>query len=76
MAPQKITTQQTPETAVITAKIEDLKRMITLIGKDSRFAAGLWVGFVKGVAIGIFVSMVLIGIKIMLMKPPTPTPIG
>ena len=66
MAAQKVT-QQTPETAVITAKIEDLKKLITVIGKDSRFAAGLWVGFVKGFALGIFVSLVLAGLKIVLM---------
>jgi len=50
---------------VITAKIEDLRKSITLIGKDSRFAAGLWVGFVKGLAIGLFVSFVLAGLKVM-----------
>jgi len=66
MAAQKVT-QQTPETAVITAKIEDLRKLITVIGKDSRFAAGLWVGFVKGFALGIFVSLVLVGLKIVLM---------
>jgi tetrahydromethanopterin S-methyltransferase F subunit len=66
MPPQKVE-QQTPETAVITAKIEDLKRFITLIGKDSRWAAGLWVGFIKGVAIGIFVSLVLVGLRIVLI---------
>ncbi len=64
MPPQKVV-QQTPETAVITAKIEDLRKFITLIGKDSRFAAGLWVGFVKGLAIGIFVSLLLVGLKLM-----------
>lgn len=64
MPPQKVV-QQTPETAVLTARIEDLRKFITLIGKDSRFAAGLWVGFVKGMAIGIFVSMMLVGLKIM-----------
>ncbi len=64
MPPQKVV-QQTPETAVITAKIEDLRKSITLIGKDSRFAAGLWVGFVKGMAIGLFVSLVLAGLKVM-----------
>ena len=64
MPPQKVV-QQTPETAVITAKIEDLRKSITLIGKDSRFAAGLWVGFVKGLAIGLFVSFVLAGLKVM-----------
>ncbi|MEA2074145.1 MAG: hypothetical protein U9O85_00140 [Euryarchaeota archaeon] len=63
MPPQKVE-QQTAETAVITAKIEDLKKFITLIGKDSRWAAGLWVGFIKGIALGIFVSMVLAGLKI------------
>jgi len=66
MAAQKVT-QQTPETAVITAKIEDLRKLITVIGKDSRFAAGLWVGFVKGFALGIFVTLVLAGLKIVLM---------
>ncbi len=66
MCAQKVT-QQTPETAVITAKIEDLRKLITVIGKDSRFAAGLWVGFVKGFALGIFVSLVLAGLKIVLM---------
>ncbi|MCD6210953.1 MAG: tetrahydromethanopterin S-methyltransferase subunit F [Methanophagales archaeon] len=64
MPPQKVV-QQTPETAVITAKIEDLRKSITLIGKDSRFASGLWVGFVKGMAIGLFVSLVLAGLKVM-----------
>ncbi|RJS70652.1 tetrahydromethanopterin S-methyltransferase subunit F [Methanophagales archaeon] len=64
MPPRKVV-QQTPETAVITAKIEDLRKSITLIGKDSRFASGLWVGFVKGMAIGLFVSLVLAGLKVM-----------
>lgn len=58
--------QQTPETAVITAKVEDLRKSITLIGKDSRFAAGLWVGFIKGMAIGLFVSLLLAGLKLMM----------
>ncbi|MCW7071011.1 tetrahydromethanopterin S-methyltransferase subunit F [ANME-1 cluster archaeon ex4572_4] len=57
--------QQTPETALLTARIEDLRKNITLIGRDSRFAAGLWVGFVKGLAIGIFVSLLLAGLGIM-----------
>jgi tetrahydromethanopterin S-methyltransferase F subunit len=65
MPPQRVE-QQTPETAVITAKIEDLKKFITLIGRESRFAAGLWVGFIKGMAIGIFTSMLLVGFKVML----------
>ncbi len=67
MPPQKVE-QQTPETAVLTARIADLKQFITLIGKDSRFAAGLWVGFVKGTAIGIFVSLLLVGYKYMILK--------
>ena len=64
MPPQKVV-QQTPETAVITAKVEDLKKSITLIGKDSRFAAGLWVGFIKGMAIGLIVSLLLAGLRVM-----------
>lgn len=65
MAPQKMKiVQQTPETAVITARIEDLRKFITHIGKESRFNSGLWVGFVKGIAIGLFVSLVLIGLKV------------
>ncbi len=52
---------------MITAKIEDLRKLITVIGKDSRFAAGLWVGFVKGFALGIFVTLVLAGLKRVLM---------
>ena len=67
MPPQRVE-QQTPETAVITAKIEDMRKMITLIGRESRFGAGLWVGFVKGLAIGIFVSMLLVGIKLVLPR--------
>ncbi len=66
MPPQRVE-QQTAETAVITAKIEDLRKFITLIGRESRFAAGLWVGFIKGMAIGIFTSMLLVGLKVMLM---------
>ena len=65
MPPQKVE-QQTPETSVITARIEDLKKLVTVIGKDSRFAAGLWVGFIKGVALGVLASMVLAGLKIVL----------
>jgi len=66
MAPQKVE-QNTPETAVLTARIEDLKHFITMIGRDSRFAAGLWAGFVKGMAIGIFVSFLLVGLKLLVM---------
>ncbi|MDI6810722.1 MAG: tetrahydromethanopterin S-methyltransferase subunit F [archaeon] len=64
MPPQKVV-QQTPETAVLTARIEDLRHFITLIGRDNRFAAGLWVGFIKGMAIGIFVSFLLVGLKLL-----------
>jgi len=63
MPPQKVI-QQTPETAVLTARIEDIRKSITLIGKESRFSAGLWVGFVKGLAIGILVSLLLAGLAI------------
>ncbi len=66
MPPQKVV-QQTPETSVITARIEDLKKQVTIIGKDSRFAAGLWVGFIKGIALGVLVSMVLAGLKVVLL---------
>ncbi|MBE0516560.1 MAG: tetrahydromethanopterin S-methyltransferase subunit F [Methanophagales archaeon] len=65
MPPQKVV-QQTPETAVITARIEDLRHFITMIGRDSRFAAGLWVGFVKGLAIGLFLSFLLVGLKLLI----------
>ncbi len=66
MAPQKIE-QNTPETAVLTARIEDLKHFVTMIGRDSRFAAGLWSGLIKGLAIGIFVSFLLVGLKLLVM---------
>jgi tetrahydromethanopterin S-methyltransferase F subunit len=64
MAPQKVV-QNTPESAVLTARIEDLRHFITMIGRDSRFAAGLWVGFVKGMAIGLFLSFLSIGLKLL-----------
>ena len=66
MAPQKVV-QQTPETAVLTARIEDLRHFITMIGRDSRFAAGIWVGFIKGLAIGLFLSFLLAGFKLMVI---------
>ena len=56
--------QNTPETAMLTARIEDMRHAITMIGKESRFAAGLWVGFVKGLAIGIIVSLLLAGLAV------------
>lgn len=65
MPPQKVV-QQTPETAVLTARIEDLRHFITMIGRDNRFAAGLWVGFIKGLAIGLFVSFLFIGFKLLI----------
>jgi Tetrahydromethanopterin S-methyltransferase, subunit A len=55
--------QQTPETALVNAKIEDERRMVTMIGKDTRMASGLWVGFVKGFSIGIFSGFILLGLK-------------
>jgi tetrahydromethanopterin S-methyltransferase F subunit len=58
--------QNTPETAVLTARIEDLRHFITMIGRDSRFAAGLWAGIVKGLAIGLFVSFFLVGLKLVM----------
>lgn len=58
--------QQTPETAVLTARIEDLRHFITIIGRDSRFAAGLWAGLIKGLAIGLFTSFFLVGLKLVL----------
>jgi tetrahydromethanopterin S-methyltransferase F subunit len=64
MAPQKVV-QNTPETAVLTARIEDLRHFITMIGRDNRFAAGLWVGFVKGMAIGLFLSFLSLGLKLL-----------
>jgi tetrahydromethanopterin S-methyltransferase F subunit len=65
MAPQKVI-QNTPETAVLTARIEDLRHFITMIGRDNRFAAGIWVGFVKGLAIGLFVSFLIFGLKLLI----------
>jgi len=65
MPPQKVV-QQTPETAVITARIEDLRHFITMIGRDNRFAAGLWVGFIKGLAIGLFLSILFVGFKLLI----------
>jgi tetrahydromethanopterin S-methyltransferase F subunit len=65
MAPQKVV-QNTPETAVLTARIEDLRHFITMIGRDNRFAAGMWVGFIKGLAIGIFISFLTLGLKLLL----------
>ncbi|HUV02205.1 MAG TPA: tetrahydromethanopterin S-methyltransferase subunit F [Desulfobacteria bacterium] len=64
MAPLKVV-QNTPETAVLTARIEDLRHFITMIGRDNRFAAGLWVGFVKGMAIGLFLSFLSFGLKLL-----------
>ncbi len=57
--------QNTPETALITARIELLKHFITMIGRDNRFAAGLWVGFIKGFAIGLFLSFLSLGLKLL-----------
>jgi tetrahydromethanopterin S-methyltransferase F subunit len=65
MAPQKVV-QNTPETAVLTARIEDLRHFITMIGRDNRFAAGLWVGFIKGLAIGLFLGFLSLGLKLLL----------
>ena len=65
MAPQKVV-QNTPESAVLTARIEDLRHFITMIGRDNRFAAGLWVGFVKGLAIGLFLSFLIVGLKLLM----------
>ncbi|KAF5432324.1 Tetrahydromethanopterin S-methyltransferase, subunit F [Candidatus Methanophagaceae archaeon] len=65
MAAPKVV-QQTPETAVLTARIEDLRHFITMIGRDSRFAAGLWAGLIKGLAIGLFTSFFLVGLKLVL----------
>jgi tetrahydromethanopterin S-methyltransferase F subunit len=64
MAPQKVV-QNTPESAVLTARIEDLRHFVTMIGRDNRFAAGLWVGFVKGMAIGLFLSFLSLGLKLL-----------
>lgn len=57
--------QNTPESALLTARIEDLRHFITMIGRDNRFAAGLWVGFVKGMAIGLFLSFLSLGLKLL-----------
>jgi tetrahydromethanopterin S-methyltransferase F subunit len=65
MAPPKVV-QNTPESAVLTARIEDLRHFITMIGRDNRFAAGLWVGFVKGMAIGLFLSFLSLGLKLLI----------
>jgi tetrahydromethanopterin S-methyltransferase F subunit len=65
MAAPKVV-QQTPETAVLTARIEDLRHFITMIGRDSRFAAGLWAGLIKGLATGLFTSFFLVGLKLVL----------
>jgi len=58
--------QNTPETALLAARIEDIRHFITMIGRDSRFAAGLWAGIVKGLAIGLFVSFFLVGLKLVM----------
>jgi tetrahydromethanopterin S-methyltransferase F subunit len=58
--------QNTPESAVLTARIEDLRHFVTMIGRDNRFAAGLWVGFVKGMAIGLFLSFLSLGLKLLI----------
>ncbi len=57
--------QNTPESALLTARIEDLRHFVTMIGRDNRFAAGLWVGFVKGMAIGLFLSFLSLGLKLL-----------
>ncbi len=56
--------QNTPETALLNARVEDLRHFITMIGRDSRFAAGLWAGIVKGLATGLFISFFLVGLKL------------
>jgi len=63
MAAPKVV-MHTPETAVLNSRIEDLRHFITMIGRDSRFAAGLWAGLVKGLATGLFISFFLVGLKL------------
>ncbi len=50
----------TPEAALIEARINDIKTRIQMIGEKGRFSAGFYSGFVKGFMLGIIVSIVLL----------------
>jgi len=49
------------ETSIIEARISDIKTRIMMIGRETRFASGFYVGIVKGFVIGIITSLILFG---------------
>jgi len=49
------------ETSIVEARISDIKTRIMMIGRETRFASGFYVGIVKGFVIGITTSLILFG---------------
>jgi|YelNatPaOPRAMG01_1025707.scaffolds.fasta_scaffold225560_1 tetrahydromethanopterin S-methyltransferase subunit A len=49
------------ETSIVEARISDIKTRIMMIGRETRFASGFYVGIVKGFTIGITTSLILFG---------------
>lgn len=58
-----------PEVALIEARIHDIKTRILMIGRENRFAAGFYVGMVKGFTLGIIISLVLFGVLFLYFVP-------
>jgi len=50
------------ELAVIHARMKIIERMVTNIGMQDRFAAGVYGGKIEGLMIGLIVSFVLLGV--------------
>ena len=52
----------TPETAILEARINDIKTRIQMVAKENRYAAGFTVGLTRGFMLGLIISLTLFGV--------------
>ncbi len=60
----------TAEMALLEARVNDVRTRVLMIGRENRFAAGLYAGMVKGFMVGMIVSLTLLGLIFYYFVPP------